>query len=181
MVESNKELLRRKTGQDTAYWVQRARDAGVRNDRDLRDWMRDSFGVTGYAQYAVSWEMFGYPEFMLKDADQLFDEQYAHHRHLRPIANSVLAWAAARPAVHIQFRKGFVGLHSPRRKFAQITRSTNHAVDVTLRLDAEPHGRLERVRARSDDPFRFRIRLTSPEQVDNEFISFLSLSLGQNG
>lgn len=59
-------------------------------------------------------------------------------------------------------RKGYVSLHSPRRKFAQVTRTTNTAVDVTLRLDTEdldaaglgasPGGRLEAVKVRADDP-----------------------------
>lgn len=180
MVDSNKELLFRKTGQDTTYWVQRAREEGVKNDRELRQWMRDSYGVTGYAQYAVSWEMFGYPDFMLQDADQLLDGQYAAHPHLRPIADAVLAWAAANPAIHIQMRKGYVSLHTQRRKFAQITRSTTSAVDVTLRLPTEPHRRLLRVRTRSDDPFTLKIRLTAPEQVDEEFVAILKTTLEHN-
>lgn len=181
MVDSNKELLRRKSGHDTDYWVQRAREAGVSNDRGLRDWMREDFGITGYAQYAVSWEMFGYPDFMLKDADQLIDRQYEHHPHLRPITDEILAWASTTAGVHIQMRKGFVSLHSPRRKFAQITRATNQAVDVTLRLEVQVvTGRIERVKTRPDDPFTLRVRLTSPEQVDDELVTILSLALAQN-
>lgn len=140
MVDSNKALLLRKTGKDTAYWAAKAQAAGIRTDAGLRDWMRDGFGVTGYAQYAVSWEMFGYPDFMLRGADELLDAQYAKHPHLRPIADSLLAWAAATDAVGIQMRKGYVSLHSPRRKFAQVTRTTNSAVDVTLRMEEAPAG-----------------------------------------
>lgn len=62
MVDSNKALLLRKTGHDVGYWAEQARSAGMRNDAELRHWMRDEHGVTGYAQYAVSWELFGYPE-----------------------------------------------------------------------------------------------------------------------
>lgn len=180
MVDNNKALLLRKTGKDTAYWAEKARAAGISSDGELRDWMRDRFGVTGYAQYAVSWEMFGYPEFMLRDADELIDGQYANHPGLRPIADSILAWASATDGVQIQMRKGYVSLHSPRRKFAQVTRSTNSAVDVTLRLDAPVEGRLENVRARADDPFTRRIRVTSPEQVDDELLQILTLALEQN-
>ncbi|MDQ0118426.1 hypothetical protein AB0280_00730 [Pseudarthrobacter sp902506025] len=180
MVDSNKELLIKKTGQDTDYWVAHAREEGISTDAELREWMREKFGVTGYAQYAVSWEMFGYPDFMLQEADQLLDGQYAAYAHLRPIADAVLAWACVTPTVYIQMRKGFVSLHSPRRKFAQITRSTNNIVDVTLRLQAEADGRVERVRTRPDDPFTLRIRLTSPEQVDDEFRAILTTALEQN-
>jgi hypothetical protein len=173
MVDNNKALLLRKTGKDTAYWVEQARAAGIRDDRGLRDWMRDEFGVTGYAQYAVSWEMFGYPEFMLRDADELLNGQYANHPHLRPVAESVLAWASSTEGVQIQ-------MHSPRRKFAQITRATNTAVDVALRLDAPAGGRLEKVRTRPDDPFTLRVRVVSPEQVDDELLGILATALEQN-
>lgn len=115
MVDSNKALLLRKTGHDVAYWARQARTAGLKNDAELRHWMRDEHGVTGYAQYAVSWELFGYPEFMLRDADELIDGQYINHAELRPIADALLAWAAATEGVEIQMRKGYVSLHSPRR------------------------------------------------------------------
>ncbi|WP_411374575.1 DUF5655 domain-containing protein [Arthrobacter sp. MPF02] len=180
MVDNNKALLLRKTGKDTAYWAEQARAAGIASDGELRDWMRGQFGVTGYAQYAVSWEMFGYPEFMLRDADELLDGQYANHPDLRPIADAVLAWASATDGVQIQMRKGYVSLHSARRKFAQLTRSTNSAVDITLRLDAPAAGRLEKVRTRADDPFTVRVRLTAPEQVDDGLLEILVLALEQN-
>ncbi|QDG64903.1 hypothetical protein NIBR502772_00600 [Pseudarthrobacter sp. NIBRBAC000502772] len=185
MVDSNKALLLRKTGHDVGYWAEQARSAGLRNDAELCHWMRDEHGVTGYAQYAVSWELFGYPEFMLRDADELIDGQYINHPELRPIADALLAWAAATEGVEIQMRKGYVSLHSPRRKFAQVTRTTNTAVDValrldTLRLDAAAGGRLEALKARADDPFDRRVRLTSVDQVDEELLEILARALDQN-
>ncbi|TLM71179.1 DUF5655 domain-containing protein [Pseudarthrobacter sp. NamB4] len=180
MVDNNKALLLRKTGKDTAYWAEKARAAGIKSDAELRDWMRDAFGVTGYAQYAVSWEMFGYPEFMLRDADELIDGQYARHPHLRPVADAILGWASAAEGVQIQMRKGYVSLHSPRRKFAQVTRTTNTAVDVTLRLDVPAEGRIEAVKTRADDPFTRKVRLTSPDQVDDELLDILAAALEQN-
>ncbi|MHA7290551.1 hypothetical protein ACX80V_12995 [Arthrobacter sp. MDT3-24] len=91
MVDSNKALLLRKTGHDVGYWAGLARSAGLKNDAELRHWMRDEHGVTGYAQYAVSWELFGYPDFMLRDADELIDGQYINHPELRPIADALRA------------------------------------------------------------------------------------------
>jgi hypothetical protein len=180
MVDSNQQLLLRKTGQDVAYWADLARTAGIRDDGGLRAWMRDEHGITGYAQYAVSWELFGYPDFMLRDADELIDGQYANHPELRPIANAILAWASATEGVEIQMRKGYVSLHSPRRKFAQVTRTTNTAVDVALRLDAPAEGRVDALKARADDPFDRRVRLTAAEQVDGELLDILALALDQN-
>jgi hypothetical protein len=124
--------------------------------------------------------MFGYPDFMLRDADELIDGQYNNHRALRPIADALLAWASATDGVEIQMRKGYVSLHSPRRKFAQVTRTTNTAVDVALRLDAPAAGRVEALKARADDPFDRRVRLTSVEQVDEELLNILAVALAQN-
>lgn len=185
MVDSNQELLLRKTGHGVAFWAERARTAGMKNDAELRAWMRDEHGVTGYAQYAVSWELFGYPEFMLRGADELLDGQYANHPQLRPIADALLVWASATDGVEIQMRKGYVSLHSPRRKFAQVTRTTNTAVDVALRLDtaglgAAAAGRLEPLKARPGDPFNRRVRLTSVNQVDEEVFDLLARALDQN-
>jgi hypothetical protein len=180
MVDSNQALLLRKTGQNVAFWADRARTAGIMNDAGLRAWMRDEHGVTGYAQYAVSWEMFGYPDFMLRDADELIDGQYANHAELRPIADALLAWASATEGVEIQMRKGYVSLHSPRRKFAQVTRTTNTAVDVAMRLDSSAEGRVEALKARADDPFSRRVRLTAAAQVDEELLDILARALDQN-
>lgn len=180
MVDSNQALLQRKTGHDVRFWAERARAAGMRNDAQLRDWMREEHGITGYAQYAVSWELFGYPDFMLRDADELIDAQYAGHPGLRPIADALLAWAAATEGVEIQMRKGYVSLHTPRRKFAQVTRATNTAVDLTLRLDIPTGGRVDAIRVRADDPFDRRVRLTAADQVDEDILDVLATALVQN-
>ncbi len=180
MVDSNQALLVRKSGHDAAWWAEQARAAGLRNNAELSDWMRKEHGITGYAQYAVSWEMFGYPEFMLRDADELYDGQYAKHPQLRPIADAILAWAAATEGVEIQMRKGYVSLHSPKRKFAQVTRANNTTVDVALRMKAPAAGRLEAVKVRAGDSFDRRIRVTSADEVDAELLSILSVALEEN-
>jgi hypothetical protein len=48
-------------------------------------------------------------------------------------------------------RKGYVALHSTRRKFGQVTRANNTAVDVTLRLEAPIGERLKAVKVREGD------------------------------
>ena len=180
MVDSNQDLLLRKSGHDVRWWAERGLAQGVKNDAELRDWMRVEHGITGYAQYAVSWEMFGYPEFMLRGADQLLDGQYANHPGLRPIADALLAWSAETDGVEIQMRKGYVSLHSPRRKFAQVTKTNNTTVDVALRLDAPAEGRLEAVKVREGDFFDRRVRLRSIDDVDDELLGYLAEALEQN-
>jgi hypothetical protein len=163
------------------WWAEQGRAAGLANDAELRAWMRDAHGITGYAQYAVSWKMFGYPDFMLRDADELLDAQYANHPELRTIANALLAWAAETEGVEIQLRKGYVSLHSARRKFAQITRANNSCVDVTLRIDAPAEGRLEAVKVREGNFFARRIRLRDEAAIDDEVLAYLARALHQNG
>jgi hypothetical protein len=180
MVDSSQALLLRKSGHDVQWWAEQGRSAGVTSDAELRAWIRAEHGITGYAQYAVSWEMFGYPEFMLRDADELLDVQYRDHPNLRPIANTLLAWAAAHPGVAIQMRKGYISLHGSRRKFAQVTRVNNTAVDVTLRLEAPIGERLKAVRVREGDFFDRKVRLTSEAQVDQEVLDFLETAHEQN-
>ncbi len=180
MVDSNQELLLRKSGHDVHWWAERGRAAGVKNDGELRDWMRDEHGISGYAQYAVSWEMFGYPEFMLRGADELIDGQYAKHPELRPIADALLAWAAASDGVGIQMRKGYISLHSPKRKFAQVTRANNTSVDVLLRLAVAPGGRVEAVKVREGDFFDRKVRLKSVDGVDGELFGLLERALAEN-
>ncbi|WP_259678220.1 DUF5655 domain-containing protein [Arthrobacter oryzae] len=180
MVDSNQALLLRKSGHDFRWWAEKGRAAGLRNNAELRDWMRNEHGITGYAQYASSWEMFGYPEFMLRDADELYDGQYAKHPQLRPITDAILAWAAATEGVAIQMRKGYVSLHSPKRKFAQVTRANNTTVDVALRINVPAGGRLEAVKVRAGDSFDRRIRITSTDEVDAGLLNFLSAALEGN-
>ncbi len=180
MVDSNQALLVRKSGHDAAWWAELARAAGLRNNAELRDWMRKEHGITGYAQYAVSWEMFGYPEFMLRDADELYDGQYAKHPQLRAITDAILAWAAATEGVEIQMRKGYVSLHSPKRKFAQVTRANNTTVDVALRMKTPAAGRLEAVKVRAGDSFDRRVRITSADEVDAELLGILAVALEEN-
>ena len=180
MVESSQATLLRKSGHDVAWWAGQCRAAGLADDAGVRAWLRDRHGITGYAQYAVSWEMFGYPDFMLRDAGELFDAQYAGHPELRVIASALLAWAAETGGVQIQLRKGYVSLHSTRRKFAQITRANSSCVDIALRIEAPAEGLLEAVNARAGDPFVRRIRLRAGTAVSGSVLAVLAQALRQN-
>jgi hypothetical protein len=180
MVEWNQSLLLRATGRDIRWWTALARQQRFTDNEALVAWLRSEHGVTGYAQYAVSWEVFGYPDFMLSTADELLDGQYADRGHLRPVADAVLAWAGETHGVTVQLRKGYVSLLSPRRKFAQVSAATKTAVDVALRWDGPVPDRLEPTKVRSGDPFAWRIRLRSPEDADGGFFALLTSALRQN-
>ena len=95
MVDSNQALLLGKSGHDVHWWAERGHSAGVKSDTELREWMRTEHGITGYAQHAVSWEMFGYPEFMLRDADEVLDGQYRAPRTCGPLPTP--SWHGPQP------------------------------------------------------------------------------------
>ena len=82
--------------------------------------------------------------------------------------------------MEIQLRKGYVSLHSPRRKFAQVTRANNTSVDLTLRLDAPADGRLTAVKVRDGDFFDRKVRLTSVDEVDDGVLGIRAQALHQN-
>ncbi|WP_227878525.1 DUF5655 domain-containing protein [Arthrobacter dokdonensis] len=170
-------LLLRRTGHDVPWWLDAVRHAALPSEAAIRAWLTDN-GVTGYAQSPVMWELFGYPDFFLKDAAELLDGQYADRPQLRPIADAVIAlalgWAGdGTGQVTVQLRKTYVSLNTPRRKFAQVTPSSKSAVDIFLRLDEPAEGLLEAVKTRPDDAFRRRVRLRNPADVTGDVAAIL--------
>ncbi|MCQ9164802.1 hypothetical protein [Arthrobacter sp. STN4] len=165
-------LLLRRTGHDVPWWLAAVRGAGPASEAAARAWLAEN-GVTGYAQNPVMWELFGYPDFFLKDAAELLEGQYADRPQLRPIADAVIAlalgWAGdGTGQATVQLRKTYVSLNTPRRKFAQVTPTSKSAVDIFLRLDEPAGGLLEAVKTRPDDAFRLRVRLRTTADVTAE-------------
>ncbi len=61
-----------------------------------------------------------------------------------------------------------------------MTRVNNTAVDVTFRFEAPIGERLKAVKVREGDFFDRKVRLTSEDQVDQEFLDLLETALEQN-
>jgi hypothetical protein len=62
-----------RTGQGVAAWNERIAAGTPANRADepaLRKWL-SAEGVTGYAQALLVWETFGYPEFLVADAEEV--------------------------------------------------------------------------------------------------------------
>ena len=76
------------------------------------------------------------PGFLVADAEDLIDRQYADRPQLRPIFDAVLAALPALPGpVTVQARGTLVSLVSPRRTFAVLKPTTKSRVDLGLRFD----------------------------------------------
>ena len=173
MADDNAARLERTTGRTVGDWVSAARSAGIGSRGELAQWLKAQ-GVAGYSLMSVDWEMFGYPDFILSSVDELYEGQYADRPALRPIADRLLAWAAEAEGVEVQMRKTYVSLETARRKFAQVTPATKTAVDVFLRFSRPGLNRIEPARVAKNDPFAWRVRLRSVDEVDDALLEILS-------
>jgi len=170
-------LLERSTGEGVAAWNAKIAAAGPFDEARLRAWLRDN-GVTGYAAQLLRWETLGYPDFMTASADELVDAQYADRAHLRPIYDAVLTAALTLGDVTVQTRKTYVSLVGPRRTFARVQAATKRRVDVGLRLDAAPQGRLTPNRIHDSMPVG--LTLERPEDLDDEALDWLRRAYDEN-
>jgi hypothetical protein len=173
MRERSARLLLERTGEGVEAWNLRIAERDLADEAALRAWLTGQ-GVTGYAQMLLVMERFGYPDFLLADAEQLLDGQYADRPHLRPILESVLASARSLGPVTVQARKTYVSLVSPRRTFAVVKASTRRRVDLGLRLDGQqPGGRLQDGRRLGNGTINVRVALASPADLDDEVVALL--------
>src|SRR5215469_5682141 len=175
-------LLESRTGQGVAAWNERIAAGTPQNRADepaLRKWL-SAEGVTGYAQALLVWETFGYPGFLVDDADQLIGKQYADRPQLRPVFDAVLRTRPALPGpVTVQARGTLVSLVSPRRTFAVLKPTTKSRIDLGLRLDTtQPEGRTQP--ARNLGQATVRIPLTTPGEVDEEVRAWLTKAYDEN-
>jgi hypothetical protein len=117
--------------------------------------------------------------FLTAEADDLITGQYCDRPRLRPILDVVLAALPALGPVTVQARGTIVSLVTPRRTFAVVKPTTKSRVDLGLRLDhTQPGGRL--LPASDIGAATVRIPLTTPDQIDEEVLSWLRRAYDQN-
>src|SRR5229473_3477148 len=165
--QSIADLLLRRTGADVAAWKTRIHRKHFADEASLRSWLTDQ-EVAGYPEQLLVMETFGYPEFLLASADELVDGQYADRPDLRPILDVIVAQLPRLGEVTVQARKGYVSLLTPRRTFASVEPTTKQRVDLGLRLaNPRPAGRLTRASSMGNSQVTARIRLSTPDEVDD--------------
>lgn len=188
MHEWSAQLLRRQTGQNVDEWNKRIRETGITSRDELQVWLKTR-NINGYAQQLLIMERFGYPEFLLKTAEELVDDQFADRAHLRPVFNEVIeagVGIAHQGLVEVQARKTFVTLRTKRRKFAMIKPTTKTRVDLGLRIVTMGEGherfaaRLQSAKVLRDDTMTHRIPLSKLEDVDDEVCYWLAVAYEQN-
>jgi hypothetical protein len=188
MHEWSAQLLRRQTGQGVADWNQRIQETGITSRDELQLWLKTR-NINGYAQQLLIMERFGYPDFLLKTAEELVDEQFADRQHLRPVFDEVIeagVGIAHHGLVEVQARKTFVTLRTKRRKFAVVRPSTKTRIDLGLRIVELGSGherftpRLQSAKLLKDDTMTHRIPLSRLEDVDDEVCYWLAIAYQQN-
>jgi hypothetical protein len=112
------------------------------------------------------------------EARKLIDGQYADRPHLRPILDAVLAALPGLGPVTVQARTTLVSLVTPRRTFAVVQATTKNRVDLGLRLDTVPGGRL--LAARDIGAATVRIGLSAPGDLDEEALGWLRRAYAEN-
>jgi hypothetical protein len=170
-------VLEKQTGEGVDVWKRRIGSKRLRDERTLRAWLTGQ-GVTGYAQALLVMERFGYPDFVLASADQLIDRQYVDRPSLRPIYEAIVKAAATCGEVAIQARKTYVSLVTPRRTFARIQPTTKTRVDLGLRLDVRPGGRLRPSRIHETMPVH--VSVAASTQVDAQVRKWLKQAYSEN-
>jgi hypothetical protein len=182
MREWSARLLQARTGQDVLAWNERiaaAAPADRAGEQALRQWL-SAAGVTGYAQALLVWETFGYPGFLVADAEELIDKQYADRPQLRPVFDAVLTCLPALPGpVTVQARGTLVSLVSPRRTFAVLKPTTKSRIDLGLRLDSTPPGGRLR-EAKNLGQATVCMPLTTTADVDDEVRHWLARAYDEN-
>ena len=170
-----------RTGEGLDTWNARVRDTGLQDEASLRPWLTDQ-GVTGYPAMLLVMERFGYPDYLIRSADELIDGQYADRPDLRPILETILELLPELGDVEIQARKTYVALITPKRTFAAVQPTTKKRVDLGLRLTAaQPaEGRLERAPNFGQSSVTHKIGLASAHEIDAEVKGWLEKSYQAN-
>lgn len=188
MHEWSAQLLKRQTGHTVDDWNSRIKDTGITSRDELQLWLKTR-NINGYAQQLLIMERFGYPEFLLKTAEELVEEQFADRQHLRPVFDELVEAGigiAHQGLVEVQARKTYVTLRTKRRKFAVIKPTTKTRVDLGLRIVNMHEGhtrfaaRLQSAKVLRDETMTHRIPLTRLEDVDDEVCYWLAVAYEQN-
>jgi hypothetical protein len=174
MREKEIQWLIERTGEDLDTWNARVLATGLADEASLRAWLTEQ-GVTGYPQMLLVMERFGYPDYLLRSADDLIDGQYADRPELRPILDTILGLLPSVGEVEIQARKTYVALITPKRTFGAVQPTTRKRVDLGLRLtrDIKPEGRLTAAPNFGQSSVTHKIGLESAHDVDDEVEGWL--------
>ena len=171
-----------RTGRSLDEWVALVATSGVDplDQNAVRRWLRDVHGVKQNSQWAIADAAAQAAGWVRPSVEQYIDSQFTGAKAaLRPVFEAVRAAALALgDDVTIEGRGTYVPFVR-RRQFAAAA-ATSTRLDLGLRLPDAPAGeRLEP--AKAPGSATHRVRLTAPDDVDDEVRGLLRAAYDQNG
>jgi hypothetical protein len=169
--------IEKRTGKTLEELKALIRNSGLTKHSEVRDMLKQNlglgFGDANTLAHVARQDEGGAPETAAgagpaDPADALYTGPKAA---LRPIHDKLMARLAAFGDFEIAPKKTYVSLRR-KRQFAMIGPATNTRVEVGINLKAlQPTARLEAMPPKG--MCDFRVKLTAPEQVDDELIGWL--------
>jgi len=175
--------LRERTGRALDEWVALVEASGIDplDQKAVRAWLRDQHGVKQNSQWAIADAAARAAGWSEPTSDEYIDKQYSGPKAaLRPIYTK-LAGAASELGddVAIEGRGGYVAFIR-RRQFAAVAVPSRTSVELGVRYTDPPDsGRL--IGGSAPGQSTHRVRLSSPDEVDEEVVGLLAAAYQQNG
>ncbi len=166
--------LETKTGKPLADWIVITRASGLEKHGQIVKLLKTEHGITHGFANLIAHESLGSSAVQAKSGDDLVAAQYADAKAgLRPIYDALAHCVATFGTdVELSPKMRYVSLRRA-KQFGLIQASTRTRVDLGINLKGEaPTGRLEAAGS-WNGMVSHRVRLTDPDQVDNEVIAWL--------
>lgn len=164
--------LEAKTGRSFGDWTDVARTSGHRKHKALVDWLKAEHGLGhGYANL-LAHKTFASDAGSSADAD-LMDAMFAGPKAaVRPIYERVAAIVADLEGSVFAPKKGYVSFRR-NKQFGLAQPSTKDRLDLGLNLKGADTGSRLEASGSFNSMVSHRVRLTAPEQVDEEVAGWI--------
>jgi predicted transport protein len=165
--------LKIKFGKSLEEWIKILKKEKLEKHGEILKFLKEKHGFThGYANL-VSMKLRKTDAGSVENQDDLVADQYKGKEQLKPIYDKIIkSISKFGTDIEIAPKKAAVSLRR-KRQFALIQPSTKTRIDLGLKIkDKEINGRLE-----NSGPFGImcthRVKLSSPNEVDKEVLSWL--------
>lgn len=168
-----------KTGKSLAELKQLVKESGLEKHGAIRDMLKEMFGL-GYGDANTLAHIARQVEEETPAGDDGLASIYAGPKAaLRPVHDAVMAQVKSLGEFEIAPKKTYLSLRR-KKQFAMVGPATNTRVEVGLNLkNATATARLEAMPPKS--MCTFKVKLTSPAQVDDELFGWLKQAFDEAG
>ena len=181
MMAAVSESILQRTGKTLDEWVAAVLASGLDplDQNSVRKWLKSEHGIAQNTQWAIADAAARAAGWVRPSPDGYIDSQYTGKKAgLRPIFDAVRAVILRLdPLVSVEGRGGYTPfVHN--RQFCAVEAKSKLVVLGLRFKEAPDSARL--LEGKAPGQCTHRIELTNPDQVDEEVVSFLSISYEQN-